>query len=1087
MKKLSLLMIMLFVFLSIPIKAQLSAKLIQFPDVSATQIVFLYGGDLWLASKDGGMAYKLTSPKGQEVFPKFSPDGKTIAFNGNYSGSMDIFTIPTEGGVANRVTHHGMSERMLDWYPDGKEILFSSAMESGKQRFNQLYKQPSEGGLPEKLELPYGEIGSISADGSKLAYTPITRAFRNWKRYKGGMAPDIWLYDFKNKSAENITHNIANDEFPMWFKNKIYFLSDRSKENRANIYSYDLATKETKQVTNFKDFDIHYPSIGPSDLVFEAGGKLYLLSLADEKLKEVNITVVTDGITLMPKVVNAASQIQNADISPDGKRALITARGEVFNVPAENGAIINESQSPGSFERYASWSPDGKYAAYWSDASGEYEITIKNLTTNEPAKKVSSYGAGFKYNLYWSPDSKNLCFVDQTMMINVYNIEKDKNTEIEKQRGLFHGGLENFSVSWSSDSRYIAFVRELPNHLNAVALFDTKENKIHQVTSGYYSDTNPTFDPDGKYLYLLTNRNFDPVYSDFEGSWIYPNSTQVAAISLTKEIPSPTAPKNDTTAVKKEEPKKTDDKKDDKKDEKKDDKKKDEIKEVKIDFDGMENRLVLLPVTAGNYNSLNAVSGKVIYSKAPNSGSGEKTSAIKYYDLEKREEKTILADVRGYRLSADGKKLLAMKGNSFTIVDVAPDQKMDKKLPTTQLEFTVTPREEWKQIFNDVWRLERDFFYDKNMHGVDWKAMKTQYGNLIDNCITREDVNFVLGELISELNASHTYKGGGDQEYAESRKTGYLGVDWAVENGAFKIKNIVEAAPWDTEVRSPLAESGVKVKKGDYILEVNGVKLNTKNDPWTNFDNLAGKTIELTVNSKPSLDGSWKVIVTALDDETRLRNLAWIEQNRKRVEEASNGKVGYIYVPSTGTDGQNELVRQFYSQTNKEALIIDERFNNGGQIPDRFIELLNRKPLAFWAVRDGDTWQWPQTAHFGPKVMLINGWSGSGGDAFPDFFKKSQLGPLVGMRTWGGLIGISGAPALIDGGSITVPTFRMYDPDGTWFKEGHGVDPDIEVIDDPAQMVKGIDPQLEAGIKEALRLIKEKPFVYPKHQDYEKR
>ena len=1087
MKKLSLSLIVLFVFLSIPIKAQLPAKLIQFPDVSATQIVFLYGGDLWLASKDGGLAYKLTSPKGIEVFPKFSPDGKTIAFNGNYSGSMDIFTVPTEGGIAERVTHHGMSERLLDWYPDGKSILFSSAMESGKQRFNQLYKQPAEGGLPEKLELPYGEIGSLSADGSKLAYTPITRAFRNWKRYKGGMAPDIWLYDFKNKTAENITKNISNDEFPMWYKNKIYFLSDRGSENRANIYSYDLSTKETKQVTNFKDFDIHYPSIGPSDLVFEAGGKLYLLSLSDEKLKEISINVVSDGITLMPKVVNASSQIQNANISPDGKRALITARGEVFNVPAENGAVINESQSPGSFERYASWSPDGKYAAYWSDASGEYEITIKNLTTNEPAKKVSSFGPGFRYNLYWSPDSKNLCFVDQTMMINVYNIEKEKNTEIEKQRSLFQGGLENFSVSWSSDSRYIAFVSELPNHLNAIALYDTKENKIHQVTSGYYSDSNPAFDPDGKYLYLLTNRNFAPVYSDFEGSWIYPNSTQVAAISLTNEIASPIAPKNDTTAVKKDEPKKTDDKKDEKKDDKKEDKKKDEVKEVKIDFEGIESRLVLLPIDAGNYNSLNAVSGKVIYSKAPNSGSAEKTSAVKYYDLEKREEKTILADVSGYKVSADGKKILAMKGSSFSIVDVAADQKMEKKLPTSQLEFTVTPREEWKQIFNDVWRLERDFFYDKNMHGVDWKAKKVQYGNLIENCITREDVNFVLGELISELNASHTYKGGGDQDYAEMRKTGYLGIDWAVENNAFKIKKIIEAAPWDTEVRSPLAESGVKVKQGDYILEVNGIKLDTKNDPWANFDNLAGKTIELTVNSKPSLEGSWKVIVTALGDETRLRNLAWIEQNRKRVEEASNGKVGYIYVPSTGIDGQNELVRQFYSQTNKEALIIDERFNNGGQIPDRFIELLNRKPLAFWAVRDGDTWQWPQTAHFGPKVMLINGWSGSGGDAFPDFFKKSQLGPLVGMRTWGGLIGISGAPELIDGGSITVPTFRMYDPDGKWFKEGHGVDPDIEVIDDPAQMVKGIDPQLEAGVNEALRLIKEKPFVFPKHQDYEKR
>jgi tricorn protease len=458
-----------------------------------------------------------------------------------------------------------------------------------------------------------------------------------------------------------------------------------------------------------------------------------------------------------------------------------------------------------------------------------------------------------------------------------------------------------------------------------------------------------------------------------------------------------------------------------------------------------------------------------------------------FYDLDKREEKAIVDDADAYQISADGKKILIAKQNSFSIVDVAADQKLDKKLPTNQLEMTVVPKEEWKQIFNDVWRLERDFFYDKNMHGVDWKEMKKRYGALIENAVTRSDVNFIIGELIAELNASHTYRSGGDEETPLQRAVGYLGIDWELSNGAYRIKRIVNGAAWDTEVRSPLLASGLKVKEGDYILAVNGVKFDVTKDPWSAFEGLADKTVELTINNKPSTDDAWTIVVKTLSDETRLRNLEWIESNRKRVEEATDGKIGYIYVPSTGIDGQTELVRQFYAQFTKQGLIIDERFNNGGQIPDRFIELLDRKPLAFWAVRDGSNWQWPPVANFGPKVMLINGWSGSGGDAFPDYFRKAKLGPLVGARTWGGLIGITGAPALIDGGSVTVPTFRMYDPDGKWFKEGHGVDPDIEVPEDPGMLSKGVDVQLERAIQEALRLLKENPPVNPKQPEYEKR
>ena len=895
----------------------------------------------------------------------------------------------------------------------------------------------------------------------------------------------IFLFLILNSNAsENITNNVAGDEIPMWSGNKIYFLSDRGENKRNNIWYYDISNKQTKQVTNFDKFDIRFPSIGNNEIVFEAGGLLYLLDLTTEKYRQVNINVVTDESTLLARNENVEKLIQNFSISYNGNRTLIEARGEMFSVPTENGPVINLTQSSGVAERYPAYSPNGKYAAYFSDRSGEYELTIRDLEKPAQEKTLTTLGEGYRYKLFWSPNSKSLAFIDQSMTVYLYDMDKDKTTKVDQQMWLYEGGLQNFSVSWSSDSRYIAYTKDLESGSTAVAVFDTKDEKIHQVTSGYYKDSNPVFDPAGKYLYFLTNRSFKPVYGDFEGTWTYPNSTQVAVATLTKDLPSPLAPKNDSSVVKKEDVKKDDEKKDEKKEDKKEEPK---TKEVKIDLDGFEQRVVILPPAAGNYGNIAAVTGKVIYHRAPNSGSVDKKKPVAYFDFDKLEEKTIVDDADVFQISADEKKILVAKQNSFSVVDIAPDQKLDKKLPTNQLEMTVVPREEWKQIFTDVWRLQRDFFYDKNMHGVDWDAMKKQYGELIDNAVTRGDVNYIIGELISELNASHTYRGGGDDETPLQRQVGYLGVDWELNNGAYKIKRIVSGAVWDAEVRSPLLASGIKVKEGNFVLAVNGVSIDVTKDPWSAFEGLADKTIELTVNDKPSIDGAWNIIVKTLSDETRLRNLEWIESNRKRVEEATNGKIGYVYVPSTGIDGQDELVRQFTAQFSKEGVIIDERFNNGGQIPDRFVELLNRKPLAFFAVRDGKNWQWPTVANYGPKVMLINGWSGSGGDAFPDFFRKSGIGPLIGSRTWGGLIGISGAPALIDGGNVTVPTFRQYNPDGTWFKEGHGVDPDIEVLEDPTTLSKGIDVQLEKAIEEVMRLHKLNPPVNPKQPPYEKR
>jgi tricorn protease len=789
------------------------------------------------------------------------------------------------------------------------------------------------------------------------------------------------------------------------------------------------------------------------------------LNLADDTHRAVDVKVVTDEATLLPRGENAAGNVMNVSLATNGKRALFTARGDVFSVPTEHGPVIDLTQTSGVAERYAAWSPDGKTAAYWSDASGEYELTVMDLASRTETR-LTSYGPGFRYNLYWSPDSGKLAFIDQAMKIHVYDVTKKRTMDVAQNRYLFEGGLRGFMPAWSPDSRYLAYRRDLSNQSGAICIFDTQDGKSRQVTSGYYNDNLPSFDPDGKYLYFTTNRNFDPSYSDLDNSWVYANTTHIAAASLTNDTPSPLAPQNDSTSVD------TGEKKDDKKDkkdkdkDKKDDKKSGDVTGTRIDFDGFERRVILLPPAPGNIGRIQAVSGKLVFMRLSNTGSESEESQLMYFDLEEREEKTIIAGVGFYEVSADGEKVLVEKDGDYAVVDVAPDQKMDTKMPAGKLEMTVDPRAEWRQIFNDTWRFERDYFYDAGMHGLDWKLMRERYGKLLDQAVTRWDVNFVIGELIAEINASHTYRGGGDTERPKDIEVGYLGVDWELAGGAYRIKRIVRGAAWDTDVRSPLDMPGVKAKEGDYVLAVNGRPLDTTQAPWGSFAGLAKETVVLTLNTKPSRDGAWDVLVELLDDETRLRHLEWIEGNRKRVDEATGGKVGYIYVESTGITGQTMLVRQFMAQFDKQGLIIDERFNSGGQIPDRFIELLNRKPLAYWAVRDGQTWQWPPVAHFGPMVMLINSWSGSGGDAFPDYFRKTGLGPLIGTRTWGGLIGITGAPDLIDGGRVTVPTFRMYDPDGKWFREGHGVDPDIEVLEDPAQLAKGVDTQLERAIKE---------------------
>lgn len=1069
--------------------AAIDARLLRYPAVSATQIAFVYAGDIWLAPKEGGAAHRLSTPPGEESFPRFSPDGGELAYSANYDGNLDIYVVPVSGGVPTRVTHHPAPDRMLNWYPDGSSILFASPREAGKDRFNQLFKVSKTGGLPARLPVPYGEFGAISPDGGFLAYTPQSRDFRTWKRYRGGWAPEIWLFEFRTGNARNMTASPANDGQPMWHGSTVYFLSDRDEHKRNNIWAFDLLKQSTRQVTRFVDYDVRFPSIGPADMVFEVGGRLWRLDLATEVLVEVAVEVVTDRATLKPREVNAADLVKTATVSPSGKRAILEARGELFSVPAENGAVFDLTRTSGSAERYPSWSPDGRSVAYFSDESGEYELYVRPADGTGRPRRVTALGPGFRYRPFWSPDSKRVVFVDQAMRVNLCEIATGKVTVVDQGLWWFEDELRGFAPSWSADSRWLAYGKELDNRNAAVFLHDTRSGATTRVTSDFYSTGAPVFDPDGKYLYVLTNRSLAPSYSDLDNSFIYANTTQIAAIPLRKDVPSPLAPRNDAEG---------EDTKDEKKDGRADAKgkgdtagKKDDAARapeppgpVDIDLAGFEERLVVLPPRAGNYDQLRAAPGKVLYRRLPRTGSGDEARPLVYYDLEAREEKTVAADVDLYQLTADGGKALVRAKDDWAVIEVKPDQKLEKKLPTGELLMTLDPPAEWRQIFTDAWRLERDYFYDPELHKVDWDAVRERYGAMLPDCVTRWDVNFLIGEMIAELNASHAYRGGGDTEKPLARGVGLLGADFALENGMYRIARILRGAPHDVDGRSPLAEPGVNVKEGDYVLAVNRRPLDPARDPWAAFVGLAGKTVLLTVNSRPSLEGAREVLVQTLEDEYRLRYLAWVEANRQRVERLSGGRVGYVYVPDTGVEGQTELVRQFRGQFTRDGLIIDERFNSGGQIPDRFVELLNRPLHNFWGVRDGRDWQWPPVAHSGPKAMLINGWSGSGGDCFPFYFKQAGLGPLVGMRTWGGLIGISGAPALIDGGEVTVPTFGIYSTDGQWIIEGHGVEPDVEVVDDPGLMARGGDPQLEKAVELVMAELAKKPPVKPKKPAY---
>lgn len=1067
------------------------ALMLRFPDVSADRIVFVYAGDIWTVAKEGGLARQLSSPKGEEIFPKFSPDGQMIAFSGNYDGNTDVYVVPAVGGSPKRLTHHPDGDLVVEWYPDGRNILYRSRMKSPSYRFNRFFKQSAKGGMPETLPLPYGELASFSPDGNRMAFQYISREFRTWKRYRGGMASDIWLYDLVNNTSEKITVFEGTDALPMWHGNTIYFLSDRDERKKLNIWAYDLATKQTRQVTKFTEYDVKWPSIGPDSIIFENAGKLHLLDLKSEKSRPLSIQVPTDLPEIRAQLKDAFRNITSFSLSPSGKRALFEARGEIFTVPQKHGSVRNLTMTSGVAERFPAWSPDGKNIAYFSDRTGEYELYLRSGDGKGKERQITKGGGVYRFGPVWSPDSKKIAFIDKTSSLFVLDVADGKPKFIDKDKVTYI-----MDYTWSSDSRWLAYTKKMESGQGAIKIYDVEQNKIHQVTSGYYADFDPVFDPEGKYLFFYSNRTFRPVYGDMDDTWVYPNATDVYVLTLRKDIESPLAPRSDEEEVKEEKkeekaekPKGKEKKKPAKKPEKKEEEK-DQPKPVKIDFDGIEKRVVKLPMRLGNVGPLHAVKGKVVYGLYPATGAarpGMPSGILIYYDLKEREETTVISGIDTYDLSHDGKKVIYRSRSTYGIIDLAPKKKVgDGKIATNKIKAWINPREEWQQIFNEAWRIERDFFYAPNMHGLDWKAIKKRYKAMLPYVVDREDLNFVIGEMIAELNASHSYIGGGDIEQPKRLSVGLLGCDFELdrEKDAFCIKKIYEGAVWDAEVRSPFRQPGIKVKEGEYLLAVNGQPLDTSKDIWASFQGLAGEVVTLTINSTAAKKGVRDVIVKPMSSEFRLRNLAWIESNRKKVEKATSGRVGYIYVPDTGIMGQNELLRQFIPQHRLGGLIIDERFNSGGQFSDRFIEMMNRPLYAYAARREHRDLTIPQLSHIGPKAMIINEWAGSGGDAFPYCFRKAGLGPIIGKRTWGGLIGISGNPMLVDGGFITAPNIAIWHPDGYWDVEGYGVDPDIEVENTPHDMAAGKDPQLEKAIEVVLDLLKKSPPKKPKRPAY---
>ena len=1063
--------------------AEEEARLLRFPAIYEDQVVFNFAGDLYTVNSDGGTARKLTAHDGIEMFPRFSPDGKSIAFTGQYDGNTEVYLMPSRGGIPDRLTFTATLERddvsdrmgpnniVMGWKNKNNEIVFRSRMRSFNPFNGELFIVSTEATMPEQLPLPRGGFCSFSPDDKKLAYNRVFREFRTWKRYRGGMADDIWIYDFNTKQIENITNNSNQDIIPMWKGENIYFLSDRDELQRMNLYVYDLKTKEIEQLTNFTDFDIKFPSLGKNAIVFENGGYIYIFDLASKLTDQINIFINNDKVSGRHEIKDVSEDITNYEISPDGKRALFGARGEVFTVPTKDGPTRNLNNTSGVHERNSKWSPDGKWVAYISDKTGEDEIYIIAQEGSKEPIQITKDGETYKYQIYWSPDSKKLLWSDRLQRLSYVDIQTKKIKEVQQSRVW-----EIREYSWSPDSKWISYAQFEPEKLKKVYLYSLDRDISVEVTDGKFLSTMPVFSSDGNYLFFVSDRDFDPIYSTTEWNHAYQDMSRIYLIALNKDVDSPFKPKSDEVEILK-----TDGNKKSKKKETKDNtsEKKIETPIVRVDLMGLKNRIVDLPIKAAKYSSLTSVGDYLYYIRK---GSMDEKSILLMYDLKKKEENE-LGQVDGFEVSADGKKMLVSQDKAYSIIDLPKKEiEIENKLDLSGMEVNLDHYAEWTQIFDECWRQMREYFYIPNMHGVDWEAMKNKYKPLVKHVNHRIDLTYIIGEMIGELNIGHAYVGGGDMLKTKRIKTGLLGaqIEKDINSGYFKINKILDGQNWDDHYRSPLTEIGVNINEGDYILEVNGKSTKEMSNIYKYLVNTVDKQVILTVNSKPSEVSSSKSVVVPISDESDLYYYNWVENNIKKVDNATAGKVGYIHIPDMGRHGLNEFVKYYYPQLEKKALIIDVRGNGGGNVSPMIIERLRREVSMINIARNSIPMVNPGGMVWGPKVCILDEFSASDGDIFPYRFKKHKLGKLIGKRTWGGVVGIRGSLPLLDGGTLRKPEFSRYDIDGKeWIMEGYGVDPDIVVDNDPAKEFAGTDQQLNKAIEVILDELKTQGKTIP--------
>lgn len=1050
------------------------------PAISADHIAFIYAEDLWVANPDGSQPRRLTVSEGVESNPVFSPDGKTIAFSAQYDGNVDVYVIPVEGGVPKRLTWHPAADIVRGFTPDGKSVMFISQRSTFTRRYYQLFTVPLAGGPEKELEIPNAFYATYSPDGSRLAYTPIAPAFAQWKHYRGGSISHIWLFTFKDMGVEAIPQppKGCNDASPVWIGNTVYFRSDRDGE--FNLYAYDIGSREVRALTKFTDFPVLSLSGREGKLVFDQAGYLHEYDLAGSGEKKLTIGIAADLLEVRPRYASGARYIRQADISPSGSRVVFDFRGDIVTVPAEKGDYRNLTQTTGVHESWPAWSPDGKTIAYISDASGENAIHIRQEDGKGTVRVIKPGGAGFYAYLQWSPDSKKIAFTDNSRTLYILDLVTGAITRVDSDEMYFPGDFREIGSDWSADSHWLAYTKVTKTNFRQVYLYSIAGKRSYALTDGLSDATEPKFDPNGKYLYFFASTDAGPVLNWFDQSSADMRMTNaVYLVTLQKETISPLAKENDEekgTASGSDTAHKaaaaggsaaaaSDGAGADKKPE-----------GLRIDWEGIQDRIVDLPIKEGTISSLSVGKDEALYYVTY----GDDGGMLHKYDLKKRKDQELF-DVSGYQLSADRKKMLFVKDGNWFVVDAGAKPEPGKgPLAVNDIQVKVDPVAEWANIFDEAWRINRDYFYDPNMHGVDWQAAKKKYSAFLPDLSCRDDLNRLMQWMGSELSIGHHFiLNGGDHPYAlKTINGGLLGADYTIENGRYRLKKIYGGLNWNPKMRSPLTEPGVNARVGDYILAVNGQEVRGDDNFYRFFENTAGKIVELTIGPNPEMSGSRVVKVVPVADEGALRNRDWVEGNLKKVTEATNGKVAYVYVPNTAQEGHDYFKRYFFPQADRQAIIVDERFNSGGDLADYYIELLTRPHQAYWHTRYGMDFPSPLAAIPGPKVMLTDETAGSGGDMLPWMFHKFGVGTIIGKRTWGGLVGILGYPTLMDGGVITAPNVGIWTKDG-FVVENVGVSPDIEVEQTPAEVIKGHDPQLEKAIQVAMQQLAEHPVETP--------